>query len=188
MRRNYFKKLMNYIKNVYCIDRSLCKMKDSRINPTYRSGQVILTVLFGFLLRIKSFNELNCMLKENEFARLFPTGTKLPMIDAIRDTLKVTDLNCLGKMNRHIISKAIGNKAFDNGTIDGYTVAAVDGTKFFGSYLKQCGNCLSTVIKGKDYFYHSGVVMSVIGDAPKVVIDFEMYDPKMDSDNKDEGE
>ncbi len=70
------------------------------------------------------------------------------MIDAIRDTLKVTDLDCLGKMNRHIIRKAICNKAFDNGTIDGYTVAAVDGTKFFGSYLKQCSNCLGTVISG----------------------------------------
>ncbi len=35
------------------------------------------------------------MLKENEFTRLFPTGTKLPMIDAIRDTLKVIDLNRL---------------------------------------------------------------------------------------------
>ncbi len=138
MRNNYFRKLMNYIRNVYNIDRFICKMKDSRINPTYRSGQVILTVLFGFLLRIRSFNELSCMLKENEFARLFPTGTKLPMIDAIRDTLKVTDLKCLGRMNRHIIRTAISNKVFDNGTIDGYTVAAVDGTKFFGSYLKQC--------------------------------------------------
>ncbi len=188
MRNNYFRKLMNYIKNVYNIERYLYKMKDSRINPTYCSGHVILTVLFGFLLRIRSFNELNCMLKENEFARLLPTGTKLPMIDAIRDTLKVTDLNCLSKMNRHILRKAIGNKVFDNGTIDGYTVAAIDGTKFFGSYLKQCSNCLSTIIKGKDYFYHSGVVMSIVGDAPKLVLDFEMYDPKIDSTNKDEGE
>jgi len=77
---------------------------------------------------------------------------------------------------------------FENGTIDGYTVAAVDGTKFFGSYLKHCGHCLSTIIKGKDYFYHSGVVMSIVGDAPKLVLDFEMYDPKVDSANKDEGE
>ena len=162
MRKNYFKKLMNYIKNVYNIERCLYRIKDSRIGATYNTGQVIFTVLLGFLLRIRSFNELSCMLKENEFARLFPSGTKLPMIDAIRDTLKVTDLNCLGRMNRYIIRKAISNKAFDNGTIDGYTVAAVDGTKFFGSYLKECCNCLSTVIKGKDYFYHSGVVMSVI--------------------------
>ncbi len=38
---------------------------------------------------------MSCMLKENEFARLFLNGTRLLMIDAIRDTLKVTDLNCL---------------------------------------------------------------------------------------------
>lgn len=41
----------------------------------------MLPVLFGFLLRIKSLNELNCMLKENEFKNLFPKGTKLPLID-----------------------------------------------------------------------------------------------------------
>ena len=47
MHNNYFRKLMNYIRNVYNIDRLICKMKDSRINPTYRSGQVILIALFG---------------------------------------------------------------------------------------------------------------------------------------------
>ncbi len=115
MCKNYFKKLMNYIRNVYNVERCLYRLKDGRINPTYRSGQGIFTVLLGFLLRIKSFNELNCMLKENEFIRLFPAGTRLPMIDAIRDTLKVTDMNCLSKKNRHIIRKAVGNKAFNSG-------------------------------------------------------------------------
>ncbi len=30
--------------------------------------------------------------------------------------------------------------------------------------------------------------MSIIGDSPKLVVDFEIYDPKVDSANKDEGE
>lgn len=56
--RNYFSKLVRYIKNVYQIERGLNKLSDGRVNPTYSTGQVVLSVLFGFLLRIKSFNEL----------------------------------------------------------------------------------------------------------------------------------
>ncbi|WP_041276074.1 hypothetical protein [Desulfosporosinus acidiphilus] len=57
-------------------------------------------MLFGFLLRIKSFNELNLKLKNHEFSKLHPQGTKLPQADAIRDTLKVIDLNGLKQVNR----------------------------------------------------------------------------------------
>jgi len=71
----------------------LNKLSDGRVNPTYSTGQVILPVLFGFLLRMKSFNELSLMIKNREFSQLFPRGTKLPQIDAIRDTLKVMDID-----------------------------------------------------------------------------------------------
>ena len=95
MRKNHFAKLVKYMKNVYHIKRGLNKLSDGRVNPTYSTGQVILPVLFGFLLRIKSFNELNLMIKNNEFSKLYPRGTKLPQVDAIRGTLKVIDINGL---------------------------------------------------------------------------------------------
>jgi hypothetical protein len=49
----------------------------------------------------------------------------------------------------YTVKKSIENKVFANGTIDGYTVAAIDGTKIFGSYKKCCPDCLTTMIKGK---------------------------------------
>ena len=188
MRKNYFVKLINYTKNVYHIDNGINKLTDGRVNPTYSTGQVILPLLFGFLLRIKSMNELNCMLKENEFKNLIPKWTKVPQIDTMRDVVKLIELIGLHKILKLIIKKAIENKVFANGTIDGYTVAAIDGTKFFGSYLKCCSNCLSTMVKGKTEYYHSGAVISIIGEGPKLTIDFEMYNPKIDSSKKDEGE
>ncbi|WP_088225207.1 hypothetical protein [Desulfosporosinus sp. FKB] len=78
------------------------------------------------------------MIKNHEFSKLFPRGTKLPQIDAIRDTLKVIDISGLNQINDHIIKKSVENKAFDNGTIDRYTVAAIDGTKFLVSNKKSC--------------------------------------------------
>ena len=102
MRRNYFVKLVRYIKNVYHIENGLNKLSDGRFNLTYSTGQVILPVLFGFLLRIKSFNELNLMIKNHEFSKLFPRGTKLPQVDAIRDTLKVIDTYALKQINERL--------------------------------------------------------------------------------------
>lgn len=119
MRQNYFAKLVRYMKNVYHIDRGLNKLSDGRVNPTYSTGQVIMPVLIGFLLRIRSFNELNFMLKNNEFSKLFPRGTKLPQIDAIRDTLKVMEIDGLKQINQTIVRTAVENKTFQNGTIDG---------------------------------------------------------------------
>ena len=188
MRKNYFAKLIRYIKDVYHIERGLNKLTDGRVNPTYTTAQVVTPLLFGFLLRGKSINGLNLMVKQGEFQKLFCKGTKLPSVDTMRDTVKVIDLGGLGSILKSTIAKAIRNKVFENGTIDGYTVAAIDGTKLFGSYVKHCSSCLSTVIKGETHYYHSGAVMSTIGKGPKLVVDFEMYSPKIDSSKKDEGE
>jgi len=75
LRKNYFIKLIKYIKNVYHIESKISKLKDGRVNPSYKTANVMLPVLFGFLLRIQSLNELSCMLKEKEFKNLFPRGT-----------------------------------------------------------------------------------------------------------------
>jgi hypothetical protein len=188
MRKNYFAKLVRYMKNVYHIERGLNKLSDGRVNPTYSTGQVILPVLFGFLFRIKSFNELNLMMKNHEFRQLFPRGTKLPQIDAIRDTLKAMDIDELKQINQHIVKAAIQNKTFEKGTINGYMVAAIDGTEFFGSNKKSCSKCVKNT-KGKTtHSFHSGAVMLTVGMGHKLVIDFEMYKPGQDSASKDEGE
>ena len=134
------------------------------LNFSSKAGRM--TLLLGLLLRIRSMNELKFMIKENEFAKAFPRGKALPQIDTIRDTLKVININGLKVILHHVVTTAIKNKAFANGTIDGYTVAAIDGTKFFGSNKKSCPECLSS----KDHHYHSGVVMSTIGGKPRVNI------------------
>jgi len=46
------------MKNVYHVDRGLNIFSDRRVNPTYSTGQVILPVLFGFLLRNLPLNIL----------------------------------------------------------------------------------------------------------------------------------
>ena len=187
MRFNYFVKLIKYMKNVYHIDRGINKLKDKRVNPKYKTAQVILPLLLGFMLRIKSMNELKFMLYENEFKNMFSKNMSLPQVDTMRDTLKVIEVDGLKCILIHTVKKSIENKVFDKGTIDGYTVTAIDGTKLFGSYKKCCPECLTTIIKGRKYYYHYASVMSIIGDGSKLTLGFEMCRPR-EGLSKDEGE
>jgi hypothetical protein len=176
MRKNYFVKLVSYMKNVYHIDQGINKLKDGRVNTKYKTKQVILPLLLGLLLRIKSMNELKFLLKENEFVNIMARKTKLPKIDTIRDTVKVVEIAGLKAILQHTEKKAIENKVFINGTIVGYTVSAIDGTKFFGRSKKSCPECLTN----HQHHFHSGVVMSMIGDGPKLAVGFTMTKPGED--------
>ena len=146
MCKNYFVKLIKYIKNVYNIEHGINKLTDGRVNPKYKTSQVVFPLLLGFILRIQSLNE---------FKNIFSNRTTQPSIDTIRDTVKVIEMNGLKSILQHTVKRAITNKVFNNGTIDGYTVAAIDRTKVFGSNKKCCKKCLTTFIKGKPHYYHS---------------------------------
>ena len=61
---NYFRKLIKYMKDSYNIEHLFSLLKDGRKKPTYKTKQVMLILLIGFILRIESLNELNNMLKE----------------------------------------------------------------------------------------------------------------------------
>ena len=70
MRSNYFDKLMKYMKNVYNIERHINKLSDGRKSPKYKTAQVIAPLLLGFMLRIKSMNELKYLLMFNSRSQL----------------------------------------------------------------------------------------------------------------------
>ena len=188
MRKNYFLRLTKYIKNVYHIDRQIQQISDKRVNPTYKTTQIISLVLTGFLLRIKSFNQLNFMIKTGEFNNMFSSKSGLPKIDAIRNSLKSVELSSLRKMNQSIIKKAVRNKVLDEGTVDGYTVAAIDGTKLFYNADPHCDDCLFTKNKGREYYSHSCAAMSLIGKGANLVLDYEMYKHKNEANDTGEGE
>lgn len=91
-------------------------------------------------MRIRSFNELNNMIKNTDFKKISVKTCKLPGIDTIRDTLKVIETDGLREMLKCCITKTRENKVFDNGTIDGLVVCAIDETQTFNSDKKKCEN------------------------------------------------
>ncbi|TGE33195.1 hypothetical protein [Desulfosporosinus sp. Sb-LF] len=70
------------------------------------------------------------------------------------------------------LKKSVENKVFENSTIDGYTVVAIDRTKFFGSNKKSCPKCLKNSKGERTHCFHSGAVMSTVGIGPKLVFGF----------------
>ena len=188
LRQNYFLKLAKYIKNVYHIDKQIEQITDNRKNPTYKTSRIISLVLTEFLLRVKSFNRLSYMIKTGEFNSMFPSIEGTPKIDAIRNSLKSVKLGSIRKMNLNIVKKAVRNKVLDEGTIDGYTVAAIDGTKLFDNTDPHCDDCLLTRNKGKVYYSHSCAVMSLIGEGANLVLDYELYKHKSEANDTGVGE
>ena len=189
MSKNYLKKFIKYIKKVYHIEDALKVLKDGRKNPLYTTAEAVLPVLLGFIMRMQSFNELKYKIESNDFINIISRKMKLPQIDTVRDTLKVIDNQGLYKMHNRIIKKTKRNKVLDEGTIDGYTVAAIDGTKLFGSYKKSCHECCTTTARNrKAQYFHSVAFMSLIGKEPRLIMDFELYKGSEDSSKKDEGE
>ena len=59
MRKNYLAKLVKYMKNVFDVEKGLNNLADGRKNPTFKTKLVVLPVFFGFIIRTRSFNELN---------------------------------------------------------------------------------------------------------------------------------
>ncbi|MEX1377843.1 MAG: hypothetical protein AB1Z23_10300, partial [Eubacteriales bacterium] len=167
-------KLIKYINNVFHINEQMRHFTDKRVNPKYKTSEIISLVLTGFLLRVQSLNQLNYMIKSGEFDNQFSSNGRIPKIDIIRSSLKMIDLDCLRRINNSIIKKAVRNKVLDQGTIDGYTVAAIDGTRLFRTEKDHCVDCLHTSNRGKEYYYHECSVMSLIGDNANLVIDYEM--------------
>ena len=91
MTKHYLKKFIKYVKESLLYRRRVKSTKRWKKKSLITTGEVILPVLLGFLLRIQSFNELKYKIKSNDFINIISKKMKLPQIDTIRETLKVID-------------------------------------------------------------------------------------------------
>lgn len=173
------KKFLKYIKRVFDFYNIVKSQKDFRKRHALETG-VIFTILFwGFILRVRSFNQLEQMLKYGCFNALFARKTKMPSIDAISAALTKWDLVALEKSFQSINNVLAKNKTFRNGTIDGFTVCAFDGTEIVNTgENKKCKECI-LMKNGKAYHYsHKSVVAMVIGTEINYVIKQNMLKVK----------
>jgi len=188
LNNGYLRNLLHYLSSVYDIGGKIKKLRDNRSNPKITTSAIAFTLLIGFMLKIRSFNQLDDWLEHNDFRRIVPRKMRLPRIDAIRDSLKLIEIANIQTLHYSIISTSIKNKLVRNGTIDGYKVVPFDGVELFESTMKSCANCLTRVIKNVPHYFHRSVVGAYVGQYPHIIIGQEMLKPKLDRASKDEGE
>ena len=92
MSNGYLKILLHYLSSVYDLGAKIKKLRDNRSNPKITTSSIAFTLLIGFMLKIRSFNQLDDWLEHNDFRRIVPKKMRLPRIDAIRDSLKVIEI------------------------------------------------------------------------------------------------
>ena len=118
MNKGYLKNLLHYLSNVYDLGAKIKRLKDKRTNPKITTAAIAFSVILGFMLKIRSFNQLDDYLEYDDFRRLVPKKMRLPRIDAIRDSLKCFCLKSVEVVHSAIIKTSIQNKLVRNGTID----------------------------------------------------------------------
>jgi hypothetical protein len=119
------------------------------------------------------------MINYGVFNPLFPRKIKSPSIDTISAAIAKWDLEALEKSFQTINSVLAKNKTFKNGTIDGFTVCAFDGTDVVNTgEKKKCEHCI-LMKNGKGFHYvHKSVVAMVIGSEINYVIKQNMLKVK----------
>jgi hypothetical protein len=181
---------MGYINKVYGVAHYVRQIRDKRKRRSIKTSVVSYLLIFAFMFRVSSFNEMKYYMEENKqrFKNLFPKGTRLPKIDAVREIVKKMELSDVRQMFNGIINKAVENKVLRENTINGLRAAAVDGVELFSSKVKCCENCLTREVKGEAEYFHKAVVCMTVGCDPHIALGVEMLGPKNDGSDKDEGE
>jgi len=191
--KNKLKQLFTYINKVYQIGKKINSLEDKRTRePIIKNSTITIIVLLGFMMQVRSFNRIRYNLDRNKYSKIFPKGTRMPKIDAIRDQLEKYDIEGLKEIQKDIVDTTIKNKVYRGGTIDGYVTDAIDGTELYESTVKCCDKCLTREIRNKEgekitHYFHRAVAISTIGKDPRLVIGIEMLEPR-DGSEKDEGE
>jgi hypothetical protein len=183
------KQMLTYFSKVYNLGEKIKGGEDKRIDPEIKTCTISFILLMAFVLQVPSFNRLDHWIEKKKFNKLLPKKTRLPKIDAIRDSLDKVCLDGILDMHKDIIKTTIKNKVFRYCTIDSYKVCAVDGVELFESTKKCCDDCLTRVDRsGVTHYFHRSVVCMTVGSDPHIILGEEMLKPKKDDSNKDEGE
>ena len=85
---------MRYVNKVYGVAKSVHKIRDGKKRRSIKTGVVAYLLIHAFALQISSFNKMMVHLEVNKrrFQNLLPKGTRIPKIDALRETVKSMEL------------------------------------------------------------------------------------------------
>lgn len=182
------RQLVAYGRKVFGLSGLLSAIRDSRRNPIFPTWLIMSAVFFAGLLRVRSLNALEPLLKERPFRRLLgaESGRAIGSVDTVSRTLSRADIETVAELNRGIIARAERNKVFREGWHGALRFAAIDGWEAHHSDKRHCEHCLVRRVKKRgpdgntshvEQYYHAFVVAMLVDDHHDLVLDFEQQLP-----------
>ena len=173
--KNLCRRVINYANRVYNIGENLRKVEDGRIDPSIPKESVFFSLFLGFVTRVPSFNELESR-NRDEFSNIL---LKPPSADTLGYTLSRLNIEQLREVLVKTNNHARRNKVFRGGTIDGYNVCALDGTRLYSTKVPQDESLWRKTQKddGSIIWHVDMVFLSFVGDCPPLMFGMEPIYP-----------
>ncbi len=174
-----------YINKVFRFRSHLPSLSDARLDPDISPQSVFLTLFYGFVFRLPSFQQIEAELAHSFLPQWI--GVERPFTDdVLRYSLCGFDLEPLEQMLVDVNRRLKRGKAFDPGRVQGHIVAALDGIEVWSSYSRHCDSCLERTVKLRDQagrkvertqYYHRAVGVQIINSPVKPFLAVEWLQP-----------
>lgn len=174
-----------YLNKVFGFRQAADALRDARQDPEISPATVFRAVFYGFVFRLRSFQQLEADLAEPALQRWIGAPRAF-RDDVLRYSLCGFDLTALEQIAVTINRKLKRNKAFDEGRVQGRLVAALDGIEVLASYSRCCESCLQRRVRDKDpngqpreriQYYHRAVGCQLLGGRVQPFLAIEWLRP-----------
>jgi hypothetical protein len=161
------------------------QMADARTNPEISPTSIFLSLLYGFMFRLSSFQQLDSELSHS-YLQNWIEAERPFHDDTLRYSLCGFDLHPLETMLVDVNRRLKRGKAFDEGRVQGHLVAALDGIEVLSSFSRRCESCLERRVTLKDQagrkieqtqYYHRAVGCQMIHSPVKPFLAIEWLQP-----------
>lgn len=186
MRRQWLRQWIHCTSKVHHLKSLIKCYQDSRCYPRIQPRVIALNLIMGFLFHMRSLEQLESWNKEGVFKRI-ARGSRMPTVSTLRVSLHGVNLSRLEQINDHVVQNARKNKVLRGGTMDGWTVSALDGFELFDSVKKPSPEALTRTKDGTVHAFYRLVGCMGIGRKPRLVWGVEPVKAR-DGSEKDEGE
>ena len=173
-----------YVNKVFDFRSAAATLTDFRCEPDIPPSAVFLATFYGFVFRLRSFQQLEAELSRPALQRWVGTDRAFGD-DVLRYSLSGFDVGGLQQMLVRVNRTLKRNKALDAGRVQGRIVAALDGIEVLSSYSRCCDSCLERrvfvrkagVKTEQVQYYHRAVGCQIVSSPTKPFLAIEWLQP-----------
>jgi hypothetical protein len=174
-----------YLNKVFRFHDALATLQDARLDPEIPPQAVFLAAFYGFVFRLRSFQQLEADLAERYFRDWIGAPRSFDD-DTLRYSLTGFALQPLEQMLVDVNRRLKRNKAFDAGRVQGRIVAALDGIEVLSSFSRCCESCLQRRVLYPNpdgppveriQYYHRAVGCQIVSSPVKPLLALEWVQP-----------